>query len=69
MTLIEDGLIIQHVNIGNIVSASDKKVITPYVSVNEEEIKILKKLHESGIQLEIRYIPSAFSENIEKIFK
>lgn len=69
MTLIEDGLIIQHVNIGNIASASNKKVITPYVSVNEEEIEMLKKLHQSGIQLEIRYIPSAFSESIEKLFK
>lgn len=56
LRMVEGGVDIKSVNIGGMSFKEGKKQITKAVSVNEKDIDAFKKLHEKGIELEIRKV-------------
>lgn len=64
LRLVEGGVPIKYVNVGNMHFAEGKKQITPTVSVDEEDIEIFKKIAEKGVELDIRGVPSDKGKNL-----
>lgn len=58
LRLVEAGVDIKSVNIGGMSFKEGKKQLTNAVSVNEEDVKAFRALHEKGIELEIRKVAS-----------
>jgi len=58
LRLVEGGIDLKSINIGGMSFKEGKKQITGTVSVNEKDIESFKKLHEMGIELEIRKVTS-----------
>lgn len=57
LELVEGGVPIKEVNIGNMHYAEGKEQITSTVSIDEEDKKTFKKLNELGVKLDIRGVP------------
>ena len=64
LRIVEQGVHIESVNIGGMSFKGGKKQITNAISVNEEDIEAFKKLHEKGIELEIRKVASDSKQDI-----
>ncbi|CQR46283.1 PTS system mannose-specific EIIAB component [Paraliobacillus sp. PM-2] len=58
LRLVEGGVPIKEINVGNIHFAEGKKQISPTVSLDEKDIETFKKLNELGVELEVRGIPN-----------
>lgn len=58
LALVEGGVPIDKINVGNLHYGENKKQITSTVSVSEDDIKVFKKLNQQGIGLEIKGVPS-----------
>jgi len=58
LRMVEGGVPITSVNIGGMSFKEGKKQITNAVSVNEQDKESFQKLHEKGIELEIRKVIS-----------
>lgn len=58
---------IKSINLGGIKNEAGKKQISKAISVNEEEIEILKKLNEKGIKLEVRMVPDDSTQDVMKL--
>ena len=56
LRVVQGGVDIKSVNIGGMSFQTGKTQITSAVSVNEDDIKAFKALHELGIELEIRKV-------------
>ncbi|WP_100065853.1 PTS N-acetylgalactosamine transporter subunit IIB [Miniphocaeibacter massiliensis] len=69
LKLVEGGVPIKKVNIGNMHMAEGKRQVAGVVAVDDDDVEAFKKLKEKGIELEIRKIPSEASENVDKLFK
>lgn len=67
LALTEKGLKLDEWIVGNMHFAEGKKQISKTVSVDEDDIKTLKKLHELGVKLTIKGIPSDSGEDIMKL--
>lgn len=67
--LVEGGVPIKEVNIGNMHMAQGKKQISKAVCVDEDDIKAFTRLNELGVKLEIRRVPSESPESIDELFK
>lgn len=61
------GLVLPEWIIGNMHYTEGKKQIRPTVSVDENDIETLKKLHELGVKLTIKGVPSDLGEDIMKL--
>ena len=48
---------ITSINLGGIKNEAGKRQISKALSVNDEEIELLKKLNDKGIELEVRMVP------------
>ncbi|WP_251861887.1 PTS N-acetylgalactosamine transporter subunit IIB [Clostridium sp. Marseille-Q2269] len=57
LRLVEGGVPISKVNIGNMHFSEGKEQISSTVSIDEEDKKALRKLHDLGVELEIRRVP------------
>lgn len=68
LTLVEGGVPIDKVNIGNMHMAEGKKQVVGSVAVDQNDIDTFRKLQDHGIDLEIRRVPSEGKENLEKLF-
>jgi mannose/fructose/sorbose-specific phosphotransferase system IIB component len=55
--LIQGGLQVEKVNIGNVRYAEGKKKLTKEVSASEEELEAMCKMKEMGIRLEAQWLP------------
>ncbi len=64
LKLIEGGVPIKYINVGNMHFSKGKKQISPTVSVDDEDIEIFKKLNQLGIELDVRGVPSDQSKNL-----
>ncbi|HLS52661.1 MAG TPA: PTS sugar transporter subunit IIB, partial [Tissierellaceae bacterium] len=64
LKLVEGGVPIDKVNIGNMHFSEGKKQITSTVSIDEEDAKTFRRLDELGVKLEIRRVPSERATNI-----
>ena len=66
--LVEGGVPIKKVNIGNMHMAEGKRQVAGSVAVDDADVAAFAKLRELGVELEIRRVPSEGAENIEKLF-
>lgn len=64
--LVEKGVPISTVNVGGMRFENDRKQITKAVSVNDRDIAAFKKLHDLGVQLELRQLPGDQSSDFYK---
>lgn len=69
LTLVEGGVPIKEVNIGNMHMSEGKRQVAGAVAVDDADIAAFKRLRELGVALEIRKVPQQSSEDIEKLFK
>ncbi|QAA34408.1 MULTISPECIES: mannose/fructose/sorbose PTS transporter subunit IIB [Clostridium] len=58
LRMIEGGVDIKSINVGGMCYKEGKTQITGAVSVNDKDIEAFKKIHEKGIELEVRQIAS-----------
>ncbi len=58
LRMVEGGVDIKSVNIGGISFKEGKRQINTAISVDDKDIESFKKLHEKGIELEVRKISS-----------
>lgn len=69
LTLVEGGVPIKKVNIGNMHMAEGKRQVAGSVAVDDADVAAFKKLKDLGVELEIRRVPSEGTEHIEKLFR
>ena len=69
LKLVEGGVPIKKVNIGNMHMADGKRQVATSVAVDDDDVATFRKLQELGVELEIKRVPDTPVENIEKLFK
>ena len=69
LKLVEGGVPVTKVNIGNMHMAEGKRQVVGSVAVDDKDVEAFRRLRELGVDLEIRRVPTEGTENIEKIFK
>lgn len=69
LKLVEGGVPIKKVNIGNMHMSDGKRQVAGSVAVDAVDVEAFRKLRELGVELEIRKVPSMGAEDIEKLFK
>lgn len=69
LMLMQGGVAIHQINIGNLQMAEGKVQKTPSVAVDEMDIQALQKLKELGAQMEIRRLPQTEPEDLNSIFQ
>ena len=69
LRLVEGGVPIKKVNIGNMHMAEGKRQVAGSVAVDDKDVAAFARLRELGVELEIRRVPQEASENIEKLFR
>ncbi|MGO4988211.1 PTS N-acetylgalactosamine transporter subunit IIB [Gallicola sp. Sow4_E12] len=69
LTLVEGGVPIKKVNIGNMHMSEGKRQVVGVVSVDDADVEAFRKLRELGVELEIQKVPGEPKENIEKLFQ
>ena len=69
LRLVEGGVPLKKVNIGNMHMAEGKRQVAGSVAVDDKDVAAFARLRELGVELEIRRVPQEASENIEKLFK
>ena len=57
LKLVEGGVPIKKVNIGNMHMAEGKRQVAGSVAVDDKDVEAFKKLRELGVELEIRRVP------------
>lgn len=67
--LVKAGVEIDSVNIGGMRFTEGKKMVTNFISVDEEDIEAFRYLHKKGIELEIRKVPSDRKVNLVEVLK
>jgi len=58
LRLVEGGVPLKEINVGNLHFSEGKKQISSVVSVDENDIEIFKKLAALGVKLEVKGIPN-----------
>ena len=69
LRLVEGGVPVKKLNIGNMHMAEGKRQVAGSVAVDDKDVAAFKKLRELGVELEIRRVPTESSESLEKLFK
>ena len=69
LRLVEGGVPIKKVNIGNMHMAEGKRQVATSVAVNDDDVATFKKLQDLGVELEIKRVPDIAAEPIDKLFK
>ena len=69
LKLVEGGVPVKKLNIGNMHMADGKRQVATTVAVNDEDVAAFKKLQELGVELEIRKVPQEHAEDPGKLFK
>lgn len=64
LRLVEGGVPIKEVNIGNMHFSEGKKQITSTVSLDENDVNTFKKLHKLGVKLDVRKVPDEAGKDI-----
>ena len=68
LKLVEGGVPINKVNIGNMHMAEGKRQVAGTVAVDYKDVEAFKALRDKGVELEIRKVPTESKESIEKLF-
>lgn len=69
LRIVQLGVDIKSVNIGGMSFQKGKKQITKAISVNQKDIDSFKKLHELGLELEIRPVPDDRKKDLIKVLE
>jgi len=69
LALVEGGVPIKKVNIGNMHMADGKRQVVGSVAVDDDDVAAFAKLKELGVELEIRRVPTEGAEDLNKLFK
>ena len=67
--LVEGGVPIKSVNIGNMHMAQGKRQVAGSVAVDDKDVEAFRKLKDLGVELEIRRVPTESAESLDKLFK
>src|SRR5690625_5301463 len=67
LTLVEGGVPIKEVNIGNMHMAEGKRQVAGVVAVDDKDVEAFKKLRDLGGKLEIRKVHTESAEDIDKL--
>ena len=68
LRLVEGGVPIKKLNIGNMHMAEGKRQVATSVAVNDEDVAAFKKLQDLGVELFIQRVPTTKVEDIDKLF-
>ncbi|MGX6978553.1 PTS galactosamine transporter subunit IIB [Vagococcus elongatus] len=68
LRLVEGGVEIRKVNIGNMHMSEGKRQVATTVAVDDADVAAFKKLEASGVTLEIQRVPSIAPENVSKLY-
>ena len=69
LRLVEGGVPIKKVNIGNMHMAEGKRQVAGSVAIDDADVAAFTKLRDFGVEFEIRRIPSEPAEDIGKLFE
>lgn len=69
LRLVEGGVPIKKVNIGNMHMAEGKRQVVGVVAVDDSDVAAFKKLQEAGVELEIQKVPTEGKEDVSKLFE
>lgn len=69
LKLVQGGVKINKINVGNMHFSEDKKQIHKLVSVTDDDIKTFLELNKLGIELEIKGIPNENGINLMSLLK
>ncbi|MFV0254993.1 MAG: PTS N-acetylgalactosamine transporter subunit IIB [Erysipelotrichaceae bacterium] len=69
LKLVEGGVPIKDVNIGNMHMADGKRQVATSVAVDDADVEAFRKMQELGVKLEIKRVPDIAAEDINKLFK
>ena len=67
LALVKGGVPITKISIGHMQAGEGKRLVTPAVAVDDEDVTALKELQELGIELEIRYLPNSDPDLIQLV--
>ncbi|MBQ0065850.1 MAG: PTS N-acetylgalactosamine transporter subunit IIB [Firmicutes bacterium] len=67
--LVEGGVPIDKVNIGNMHMAEGKRQVATSVAVDDADVAAFKRLQELGVKLSIQRVPTIPEEDLEKLWK
>ena len=67
--LVEGGVPIKKVNIGNMHMSEGKRQVATSVAVDDDDVATFKKLQDMGVELEIRRVPQYAAEDLDKLWK
>lgn len=68
LKLVEGGVPIKKLNIGNMHMAEGKRQVATSVAVDDRDVAAFKRLKELGVELEIRRVPQEATEPVDKLF-
>jgi len=68
LRLVQGGVPIKKVNIGNMHMSEGKRQVATSVAVDDDDVAAFRKLQELGVQLEIRRVPDLAAEDTNKLF-
>ncbi len=68
LRLVEGGVPIKKLNIGNMHMAEGKRQVATSVAVDDEDVAAFKKLQDLGVELFIQRVPTTKVEDIDKLF-
>ena len=69
LRLVEGGVPIKKLNIGNMHMSEGKRQVATSVAVDDKDVEAFKKLQDLGVELEIKRVPDTAVEDISKLFK
>ena len=69
LKLVEGGVPIKKLNIGNMHMADGKRQVATTVAVDDNDVAAFKKLQELGVELSIQRVPDTAPESTDKLFK
>ncbi|WP_319468911.1 PTS sugar transporter subunit IIB [uncultured Trichococcus sp.] len=69
LDLIELGVPIKEINVGNMSQSQHSKSVTRSINVLDEDIEVFKKLDEKGVQLVSQMVPNDRAENFMTLLK
>lgn len=68
LKLVEGGVPIKKLNIGNMHMAEGKRQVATVVAVDDEDVAAFRKLQDLGVELSIQRVPTTGVEDTNKLF-
>lgn len=69
LTLVEGGVPIEFLNIGNLHFSEGKQQLSSTVSVDKNDVETFRKLNQLGVKMEVKGIPSERGQDLMNLLK